>query len=163
MKNYQNKAKIIKVSKILKNISFAGLVVFGIVIPLSLVAAVMPPLLTKQISYSLTQFLVIPTYVIFFMTNLKIFRFLDRLKNGCFFDAQTVGYLNAAANWWLGLWIYEVISYVLMQEPWNNPHDFSLYHFPPDVGGLFAALTLKFVAWFFLEAQELQEEQELTV
>jgi hypothetical protein len=28
---------------------------------------------------------------------------------------------------------------------------------------LFAALTLKFVAWFFREAQELQEEQELTV
>jgi hypothetical protein len=97
------------------------------------------------------------------MTNLKIFRFLDRLKSGCFFDAQTVGNLNAAATWWLVLWIYEVLFYVLMQQPWKYPHDFSLCHFPPDVGGLFAALTLKFVAWFFREAQELQEEQELTV
>jgi hypothetical protein len=62
-----------------------------------------------------------------------------------------------------GGWCYEVVFYILMQQPWTNPHDFSLYHFPPDVGGLFAALTLKFVAWFFHEAQELQEEQELTV
>jgi Protein of unknown function (DUF2975) len=163
MKNFQNKTKIIKVSKIFRNISFAGLVYFGIFIPLALVAAVMPPLLSKQITFSLTQFLVIPIYVICFMTNLKIFRFLDRLKNGCFFDAQTVGNLNAAANWWLMLWIYEVVNYVLMQQPWNNPHDFSLDHFPPDVGSLFAALTLKFFAWFFREAQELQAEQALTV
>jgi hypothetical protein len=110
-----------------------------------------------------TQILVIPEFVFAFITNLQLFRFLDRLKNGCFFDAQTVGYLNAASSWWLVLWLYEVVKYVLMQQPWNNPHDFSLYHFPPDVGGLFAALTLKFVAWFFREAQELQEEQELTV
>jgi hypothetical protein len=163
MKNFQNKAKIVKVSTILRSIAFAGLVIFGLIIPISLVTAILPPMLSKQISFSLTQFLVIPTFIFFFITNLKIFRFLDRLKKGCFFDAQTVGNLNAAANWWLVLWLYEVVSYVLMQQPWINPHDFSLYHFPPDVGGLFAALTLKFVAWFFREAQELQEEQELTV
>jgi hypothetical protein len=162
MKNFQNKAKIIKVSKILRNIAFAGLVLWGIMIPVSLAAA-LPLLFVKGLSFSLTQFLFIPMFGLAFMTNLKIFRFLDRLKNGCFFDAQTVGNLNAAANWWLVLCLYEVVSYVLMQQPWTNPHDFSLYHFPPDVGGLFAALTLKFVAWFFREAQELQEEQELTV
>ena len=105
----------------------------------------------------------IPMFVFAFITNLKIFRFFDRLKDGFFFDAQTVGNLNAAANWWLVLWLYEVMQYVLMQQPWNHPHDFNLYHFPPDAGGLCAALTLKFVAWFFREAQELQEEQELTV
>jgi hypothetical protein len=32
-----------------------------------------------------------------------------------------------------------------------------------DSGGLFAGLTLIFVAWLLKEAQELQEEQELTV
>jgi hypothetical protein len=162
MKNFQNKARIIKVSKILRNIAFAGLVLWGIMIPVSL-AAPLPPLFVKGLSFPLTQFLIIPMVGFAFMTNLKIFRFLDRLKNGCFFDAQTVGYLNAAASWWLVLWIYEMVEYALMQQPWNNPHDFSLYHFPPDMGGLFAALTLKFVAWFFREAQELQEEQELTV
>jgi hypothetical protein len=163
MKNFQNKAKIIKVSKILRNIAFAGLVVLGILIPISLITAVLTPLLLKKLPTDTTQILIIPTFIIAFITNLKILRFFDRLKLGCFFDAQTVGYLNAAANWWLALWIYEVVFYILMQQPWNNPHDFSLYHFPPDVGGLFAALTLKFVAWFFREAQELQEEQALTV
>jgi hypothetical protein len=32
-----------------------------------------------------------------------------------------------------------------------------------DSGGLFAGLILIFVAWLLKEAQELQEEQELTV
>jgi Protein of unknown function (DUF2975) len=162
MKNFQNKSKIVKVSKILRNIAFAGLVLLGIMIPVSLAAA-LPILFVKGLSFSLSQFLAIPMFVFAFITNLKIFRFFDRLKNGFFFDAQTVENLNAAANWWLVLWLYEVVFYILMQQPWTNPHDFSLYHFPPDVGGLFAALTLKFVAWFFREAQELQEEQELTV
>jgi hypothetical protein len=163
MKNFQNKVKIIKVSKILRNIAFAGLVLWVLMIPMALVTAVLTPFILKKLPTDTTQILIIPIYIIAFITNLKILRFFDRLKLGCFFDAQTVGYLNAAANWWLALWIYEVVFYVLMQQPWNNPHDFSLYHFPPDTGGLFAALTLKFVAWFFREAQELQEEQELTV
>jgi hypothetical protein len=162
MKNFQNKQKIIKVSKILRNIAFAGLVLLGIMIPVSLAAA-LPIFFVKGLSFSLTQFLAIPMFVFAFITNLKIFRFFDRLKNGFFFDAQTVENLNAAANWWLVLWLYEVVFHIFMQQTWNNPHDFSLYHFPPDVGGLFAALTLKFAAWFFCEAQELQEEQELTV
>jgi hypothetical protein len=163
MKNFQNKAKIIKVSKVLRNIAFAGLILSGIAITASFATAILMPLLIPSLRFSLTHFLVIPLFVFVFITNLKIFRFLDRLMNGRYFDAQTVGYLNAAANWWLGMWLYEVMQYVLMQQPWNNPHNFSLYHFPPDAGGLFAALTLKFVAWFFREAQELQEEQELTV
>jgi len=163
MKNFQNKAKIIKVSKALRNIAFAGLILWGITITASFATAILTPMLAPNLGFSLNHILVIPMYVFVLITNLKLFRFLDRLKNGCFFDAQTVGYLNAASNWWLVLWLYEVVQYILMQQPWNNPHDFGLYNFPPDLGGLFAALTLKFVAWFFREAQELQEEQELTV
>lgn len=163
MKNFQNKAKIIKVSKALRNIAFAGLILWGIAITASFATAILTPLLVPNLSFSLNHILVIPMYVFVLITNLKLFRFLDRLKKGFFFDAQTVAYLNVAANWWLVLWFYEVVQYVLMQQPWHNPHDFSLYHFPPDAGGLFAALTLKFVAWFFREAQQLQEEQELTV
>jgi len=168
MKKFHNKAKIIKVSKILRNIAFAGLVLWGLMIPVTLLVAVLTPMLLQKnqslpSSFEFQFLLAIPVYFFAFLTDLKIFRFLDRLQKGCFFDAQTVGNLNAAANWWLVLWIYEVIFYVLMQQPWKNLHDFSLYHFPPDAGGLFAALTLKFVAWFFREAQELQEEQELTV
>jgi hypothetical protein len=64
------------------------------------------------------------------------------------------------------MWLYEVVYCALGQtlcaDPlWSNPVDFS--HFPPDLGGLFGALILKFFAWLFREAQELQEEQELTV
>ncbi len=163
MKNFQNKAKIIKVSTGLRNIAFAGLVIWGAMIPIAFFTAMVELHISKQPANSFTMFLEIPVYGFAFLTNLKIFRFLGRLKQGCFFDARTVGLLGAAANWWLALWIYEIIFYVLMQQPWKNPQDFSLYYFPPDIGDLFAALILKFVAWFFREAQELQEEQELTV
>ena len=162
MKNFQNKAKIIKVSKILQAIAFAGLILWGISIIASVVTGILTPLLVPNLGFSTAHLLEIPLFVFVFITNLKVLRFLDRLKSGCFFDSQTVGYLNTAANWWLLVWLYEVMQYVLMQQPWNNLHDFSLHHFPPDAGGLFAALTLKFVAWFFREAQELQEEQDLT-
>jgi len=163
MKNFQNKAKIIKVSKILRTIAFAGLVCWGLLIPIFLATTIMACFVAQTPSLFTTQFLVIPIFVFALLTNLKIFRFFDRLQHGCFFDGQTVGNLNAASNWWLGLWFYEIVFFILMQQPWNHPHDFGLYHFTPDAGGLFAALTLKFVAWFFREAQELQEEQELTV
>jgi hypothetical protein len=163
MKNFQNKSKIVKVSTILRNISFASLIILGLAIPVSLVTAILPPLFSKQISFSLIQILPIPVFIFSFITNLKIFRFFDRLKNGFFFDAQTVGNLNAAANWWLVLWLYEMVSYVLIQQSWANPNDFSFHHFSPDLGGLFAAMILKFVSWFFREAQGLHEEQELTV
>jgi hypothetical protein len=102
MKIFQNKAKIIKAIKILRNIAFAGLVLLGIMIPVSLAAA-LPSFFVKGLSFSVSQFLAIPMFVFAFITNLKIFRFFDRLKNGFFFDAQTVENLNAAANWWLVL------------------------------------------------------------
>jgi hypothetical protein len=162
MKNFQNKQKIVKVSKVLRNIAFAGLVLWVLMIPASLLAAVGMAAYVKP-SLSATEFLMVPMFVLAFLTNLKIFRFFDRLQKGFFFDAQTVGNLNAAANWWLVLWFWDMMFFVLMRQPWNNPHDFSLVHFLPDTGGLLAPLTLKFVAWFFREAQDLQEEQELTV
>jgi hypothetical protein len=91
-----------------------------------------------------------------FVVNLKLFRFFDRLKNGYLFDAKTVGNLDAAGKWWIVLWLFEVLFYEIghgvfqISDAWNS-------------GGLFAGLTLIFVAWLLKEAQELQEEQELTV
>lgn len=90
------------------------------------------------------------------IVNLKLFRFFDRLKNGHLFDAQTVGNLDAAGKWWIAFWIFEGLFYQIgdqffqMKMVWNS-------------GGLFAGLTLIFVAWLLKEAQKLQEEQELTV
>jgi hypothetical protein len=90
------------------------------------------------------------------VVNLKLFRFFDRLKNGHLFDAQTVGNLDAAGKWWIALWFYQGLFYGLGQEYFQLKMVW-------DSGGLFAGLILVFVAWLLKEAQELQEEQELTV
>jgi hypothetical protein len=90
------------------------------------------------------------------IVNLKLFRFFDRLKNGHLFDAQTVGNLAAAGKWWIVFWLFEGLFNQIGNE-------FFQMKMIWDSGGLFAGLTLIFVAWLLKEAQELQEEQELTV
>lgn len=157
MKNFRNKAKIIKVSKIIRAILFAGLVAWiGAGIPIVLVQAVN---LWNKIGSSATLYLqggVILLLVFSFIVNLKLLRFFDRLRKGFLFDAQTVGHLDAAGKWWLLLWLFEIVYYEIghgffhVSNVWNS-------------GGLFAGLALIFVAWLLKEAQGLQEEQELTV
>ncbi|MGO8764604.1 MAG: DUF2975 domain-containing protein [Limisphaerales bacterium] len=90
------------------------------------------------------------------VVNLKLFRFFDRLKNGHLFDVQTVGNLDTAGKWWIALWLYQVFFYGLGQDYFQLKMVWSS-------GGLCAGLILIFVAWLLKEAQELQEEQELTV
>lgn len=88
--------------------------------------------------------------------NLKLFRFFDRLQNGHLFDAQTVGCLDTAGKWWVAAGLFEVLFYQIGHAIFQitNAWNFS---------NLFAGLTLIFVAWLLKEAQELQEEQALTV
>ena len=102
MKNFQNKAKIVKVSKIIRAILFAGLVLWVF----AFFASLTP--FSFYIFPGGQEFYPIQIYVwcgsalmtLFgFMVNLKLFRFFDRLKNGCLFDAQTVSYLSAAGKW----------------------------------------------------------------
>jgi len=160
MKNFQNKTKIIKVSTALRTIAFAGLVISAFTIAVLLGNAIIPPLIWKQFPFSISPFLM-PMLLFAFMANLKIFRFLNRLKNGYLFDAQTVGNLNAAGTWMIMMWLYQIVYFALSQSLYAD--NFDLRHLSPDLGSLFAALTLKFFAWLFREAQDLQEEQELTV
>jgi hypothetical protein len=158
MKNYQNKANIVRVSKIIRYILFAGLVVWIIGIPVVLIPIVamwsraVPASRYLQCGTPLTMAMCL-------IVNLKLFRFFDRLKNGHLFDAQTVGNLDNAGRWWVALWFFETlffgISHTFIQFTNANPLDFG--------SGLFAGLTLIFVAWLLKEAQELQQEQELTV
>ena len=163
MKNFQNKTKIVKVSEALRIIAFAGLVLWA----LAIVVIVGNVIIWKQhFTFLFKDFTPIPMFVFAFLTNLKIFRFFNRLKNGFFFDAHTVGNLNSAGTWMLMMWLYEKVYCDLGQTlnadpPWSDSINYS--HFPLDLSMLFAALTLKFFAWLFREAQELQEEQELTV
>ena len=156
MKQFQNKAKIIKVSTIIRHVLFAGLVVWAIGIPVVLFQAIG---LWKRISAPATLYLqggVIVLLVFSFIVNLRLFRFFDRLKNGHLFDARTVGHLDAAGKWWIALWFLEFLFYTIGHGilQISNAWGFS---------NLFAGLTLVFVAWLLKEAQELQEEQELTV
>jgi len=161
MKNFQNKVRIIKVSTALRTIAFAGLVIWVFTIVTLLGNAILPPLIWKQhFHFSVSLFLPLPTLLFTFMANLKIFRFFNRLKNGCLFDAQTVDNLDAAGTWWLMMWLYQLVWLTVQQ---NLADKFDLSHFPIDWGWLFAGLALKIFAWLFREAQELQEEQELTV
>lgn len=157
MKNFQNKTKIIKVSKVIRHALFAGLVLWiGVGIPMALLEAVN---LWNKIGSPATLYLqggAILMVSLSFIVNLKLFRFFDRLRNGNLFDAQTIGNLDAAGKWWIlasvveGLYYWGGLEFFKIGQTWG-------------VGGLFAGLTLIFVAWLLKEAQGLQEEQELTV
>jgi hypothetical protein len=156
MKNFQNKAKTVRVSKIIRNILFAGLVVWIIGIPVVLFSAINMwswPVPASRYLQCGTPLLMALCLIV----NLKLFRFFDRLKNGHLFDAQTVGNLDHAGRWWVALWFFENLFFSIGHEffQMTNAWDFS--------GSLFAGLTLIFVAWLLQEGQELQQEQELTV
>jgi hypothetical protein len=158
MKNFQTKTKIVKVSEVLRIILFCGFPLWAF----EFYACLMPWLTvypTMQHLYPIQAYVwsgVILQPILEFIVNLKLFQFFSRLKKGFLFDAQTVGYLRAAGNWWLIYWIYQTLFLggrtlffgVAMNWDWSC---------------LFGALALVFVAWFFREAQGLQEEQELTV
>jgi len=164
MKNFQNKAKIIRISKIIRHILFAGLVLWVISIPLMLFQAIS---LWYKSTIPATHYLPWGLLVLIgfrFIVNWKLFRFFDRLKDGHLFDVKTVGNLDAAGKWWIVLWLYDVLFHEVrlgvfqISDDWN-PTSFDLLNF----GSLFAGLVIVFVAWLLKEAQGLQEEQELTV
>jgi Protein of unknown function (DUF2975) len=158
MKNFQNKAKIVKVSTIIRAILFAGLIVWIIALPAAALTtfALLKTHADVQTSAWYLQGGMIGLLVLSLLVNLRLFRFFDRLKRGHLFDAQTVGHLDAAGKLWIVLWFYEFLFYTIghgwlqITEAWGGAN-------------LFAGLTLIFVAWLLKEAQELQEEQELTV
>jgi Protein of unknown function (DUF2975) len=159
MKNFQNKTKIIKVSKVIRTVLYAGLALwifafFASLAPFSIYifqgGLGFHPIQIYAWSGSALM------CVFYFMINLKLFRFFERLKNGCQFDVQTVGYLDAAGKWWIALWLYDGLFYGIRTLCFQVKMTW-------DFGSLFSALTLIFVAWLLHEAQELQAEQELTV
>ncbi len=159
MKTVQNKANIVRVSKIIRNFLFAGLVLWIIGIPAVLFPAVVSLLsrlgVTPGSSYLQCGLPLL--MVLCLIVNLKLFRFFDRLKNGHLFDAQTVKNLDGAGRWWIALWFFESLFYEIGHE------FFHMTNAPHFGGGFFAGLTLIFVAWLLKEAQELQDEQALTV
>jgi hypothetical protein len=168
MKNFQNKAKIAKMSKVIRNILFAGLVLWLIDIPLMLfrtIALWNTTTLSAEHYMRCTLTLSLEFILgITFIVNLKLFRFFDQLKDGRLFDATTVNNLGAAGKWWIVLWLFHVLHCEMrrgifqISDDWNSER-LADWNF----GSLFAGLVLIFVAWLLKEAQEIQEEQELTV
>ncbi|MGH7950866.1 MAG: DUF2975 domain-containing protein [Limisphaerales bacterium] len=164
MKNFQNKAKIIKVSKILRSILRIGLFLWVLAV-LGFCTAFLIPIFVSARAHGNLHFDSQKIYLMCgtvlsatlgFIVNLNLFRFFDRLANGHLFDAQTTGNLDAAGKWWIAFWLFEGLLYAIGQEFFQSKTGW-------DSGGLFAGLALIFVAWLLREAQELQEEQELTV
>ena len=91
------------------------------------------------------------------MVTLNFFRFFTRLKDGRLFDAPTVRYLETAGKWWIVLGVVQILTGL------GEVYLFSPRGFTVSGDGIVAGLIVFFVAWFLGEAQELQEEQELTV
>jgi len=156
MKNFQNQAKIIKVSIQLRAVARMAVALCALGLGLYLFGGL--TLLThggNARALYLTGFGVMETIVGIVM-SLNFFRFFDRLTNGELFDAKTVGHLQNAGRWWLTGWILNFAGTIIGNQWLGTKIDFGFSQ-------LFASLTIIFVAWLLKEAQQLQEEQQLTV
>jgi hypothetical protein len=160
MKNFQNKAKIVKFSKIIRSILFAGLILWIIAIP-GLLAAFFLPIFFHSNTHTTADTYkgvgAILTLPFVFAANLYFFKFFDRLKNGHLFDAQTIGYLETAGKWLIAIGLFQAL-FSGVEGLITHSQNIT---FSGD--GIFSGLVTIFTAWLFREGQELQEEQELTV
>jgi hypothetical protein len=165
MKNLQNKARIVKVSKVLRAILLAGVALWGIGIPVLLFKCIVvwtrPSAIPSATLFGM-QLSGVLVLALRFIVTLQLFRFFDRLRKECLFDAKTVGILDVAGRWSIGLWFFQNLQYGVRfyagLEVFPAPGTWDW-----NAGILCAGLALIFAAWLLREAQELQEEQVLTV
>lgn len=157
MKNFQNKEKIMKVSRQLCGVARVGLFFWGAGLVMFLVQTV-AALLTHNWNapeiYILCGGIVEMPLAI--MVTLNFLWFFNRLKEGELFDGNTVGYLETAGKWWMGYWLADFAFCVIGFKWFGTKMEVSF-------GQLFTSLIVIFVAWLLKEAQELHEEQALTV
>jgi hypothetical protein len=158
MKNFLNKAKIVKVSKIFRIIFLVGMILCVLGLFLDFAATIVvwtksanPP---GEIYRHIIWF---PEDLLSFMAALNLFRFFSRLKDGHLFDAPTVKSLEVAGKWWVAGGVFHTIFHSI------EALVFHTCSIPLTGGGIFSGLIILFMAWLFREAQELQEEQDLTV
>ncbi len=156
MKNFQNKAKIIKVSKVIHSILFVALVLWVIdfIVELTRISWRAWPVSTSHFM----QGSIIIKVICHFIAFVCLFRFFGRLKNGYLFDGQAISQLASAGKWLLAQWLFEVLFGTYGSLVFGIGI-ISLMN----LDSLLAGLTLVCGAWLLKEAQELQEEQELTV
>jgi len=156
MKNFQNKANIIKVSRQLRAVARLAILLWalGILVFLLVLSTGLRNGGNVRTIYLASGGVTEMGLAI--IISRHFFRFFDRLNKGELFDATTVGCLYAAGRWWLGYWVVDWL-FAFVGNGWvGTKMDYSF-------GQLFASLTVIFVAWLLKEAQELQTEQSLTV
>ena len=156
MKNFQNKTKIIKVSRQLRAVARLAIIAWGLGIGAFLMALAAG---LRNGGNARTVYLAVGGLTemgLAIVISVNFFRFFDRLKNGELFDTTTVGHLYSAGRWWLAYWVFDWL-FAFVGNGWlGTKMDYSF-------GQLFASMTVIFVAWLLKEAQELQAEQSLTV
>jgi hypothetical protein len=159
MKNPQNKEGIMKVSRLLSGIARVGLFLWGAGLIMFLLEAIMAIRVVTEFRNARAIYLVcggiIEMGLAIFVT-LNLLRFLNRLTGGDLFDAKTVSYLAAAGRWWMGYWVTDFAFCIVGNHWFGATMTFSFGH-------LFTSLIVIFVARLLKEAQEMQEEQSLTV
>jgi hypothetical protein len=156
MKNFQNKDRIVKVSIQLRAVAQMALYFWTLGLGLGLFRGITSLTHDGNARALYMVGLGAVEMILFIVISLNFFRFFDRLKNGELFDAKTVGHLQRAGQWWLGGWILNFAAAIIGNQ-WLGTN------LPFGFGQLFASLTIIFVAWLLKEAQQLQEEQQLTV
>lgn len=156
MKNFQNKANIIKVSRQLRAVARLAIIAWGLGMGIFLLVLSTG---LRNGGNGRTIYLAsggLMEMGLAIVISRHFFRFFDRLNNGELFDATTVGHLYSAGRWWLVYWTFDFLL-ACVGNGWLGVK--IEYTF----GQLFASLVVIFVAWLLKEAQELQAEQSLTV
>jgi hypothetical protein len=157
MKNFQNKQKIIKVSRQLRGLARLGLIFWAWMVGLMVSLAIQALAIKGNPAFTYTSFGGLAVVVQALIINWNLLRFFTCLQQGNLFDAKTVGYLQAAGRCWLVYALFDFAYGLVGNSFIGTKMAFT------GIGHLFVSLTIIFVAWLLKEAQELQEEQELTV
>ncbi len=160
MKNFENKTKIKKVGKDLRD-------VIGLFLIIIVLAGV--PLIVQDVVkgyreggwtlfHAISDLVVFPVYSIFLF---QLFRFFGRVAKGYLFDAQTVAKLDAAGRWLIAYWFCKSLYVIIATACYPGVMDSQVNNF--SLSELLLGFGLILTAWLFREAQELQDEQKLTV
>ena len=157
MKNFQNKNKIVKVSKDLRLLASVGFIFWAVMFGTAASVSVHALEIVGNPKLTYLSFGGLAVSVQAFIINWNLFRFFTCLQQGNLFAATTVNYLYAAGRCWF---VYALFDF---GYGFVGDHYMATKMAFTGFGHLFASLTIIFVAWLLKEAQELQEEQELTV
>jgi hypothetical protein len=156
MKNFQNKEKIVKVSRQLCGVARVALIFWGAGLVMFFVETVLAIIHFGNARAIYLTGGGVAEMALAIVITLNFLRFFNRLNAGELFDAETVGYLENAGRWWVGYWVADFAFCTIGNQWFGTAMSLSF-------GQLFTSLVVIFVAWLLKEAQGLQEEQALTV